>query len=208
MSLPIETSIWTGKFYGGLPDMYSAIEDTLPVAKNVLTFLRTCAKRATSDNEPLQWTTPTGFPWGNRYYEEKPQLVKLLLSGVRVRRTIADGYEPKILSRDAANAVAPNVVHALDAAHLLRAVNACTKVGIEDILAIHDCFACLAPQTDQFNKIIREELIAMYSEHDPLNEIRERVLRNSGPMAQQLLPLPERGSLELSELSKSHYAFS
>jgi DNA-directed RNA polymerase len=113
------------------------------------------------------------------------------------------------LSRDAADGAVPNVVHALDATHLLRTVNACVAEGIKDIVTVHDCFGCLAPQAEQFNSIIRREFVRMYEEHDPLTEIRERALCSLNALAPRLLPpVPERGSLDLREFSKSLYGFS
>jgi len=185
-----------------------AIRDAVPRAEEAQAFLQSCAEVMARAQRSNQWTTPTGFPWSNRYHKPKTKRVELILRGIRVQRTIADGHTPSIVRREAVNGVAPNVVHALDAAHLLRTVNACRAAGIDDILAIHDCYACLTPKAEQFNAIMREEFVRMYREHDPLNEIREWALCSLGPLAPGLFPqVPERGPLDLSEFLKSHYAF-
>jgi DNA-directed RNA polymerase, mitochondrial len=189
--------------------VFQTIEGIIPKAREVREILRGYVQVLAKEGEPLQWTTPTGFPLANRYCNSKTERVHLILQGTRVQRTTADGHEPGILSKDAMDGIVPNVVHSLDAAHLLRTVNVCVAAGIKDILVIHDCFACLAPKAEEFNAIIRREFVRMYEEHDPLNEIRERALCSLGPLAPQLLPaVPERGSLNLSEFSRSVYAFS
>jgi DNA-directed RNA polymerase len=71
----------------------------------------------------------------------------------------------------AVNAVAPNFVHACDAAHLLRTVNAAVSEGITSIATVHDSFGCLPPRATHFLKIIRKELVRMYEEHDVLREV-------------------------------------
>jgi DNA-directed RNA polymerase len=188
--------------------VFDAVEVTVPKAAEVREFLRRCAQARAKLEEPLQWTTPTGLPWANRYYRPKTQIISSTLRGRRLRLTIADEFVPGIRNQKAANGVAPNVVHALDAAHLLRTVNACVAADIKDILTIHDCFGCLTPQAEKFNAIMRQEFVRMYEEHDPLTEIRERALCDLGPLAPKLLrPVPERGSLNLSEFLESSYAF-
>jgi DNA-directed RNA polymerase, mitochondrial len=188
--------------------VWDALAGTVPRAEEAREFLRRLARVLAKKGEPLQWTTPTGLPWANRYQKSKTKRVHSVLRGHRVQRTIADGYEPGIRSVKAANAVVANVVHALDASHLLRTVNACAAAGINDLVTVHDSFGCLAPQADQFARIVRDEFVRMYEECDPLAELRERALCSLGPLAPQLASVPERGAFDLREVSRSVYAFS
>jgi DNA-directed RNA polymerase len=96
---------------------------------------------------------------------------------------------------------------------------------MRNILAVHDSFACLAPRAEQLNGVIREQLEAMYDQHDPLTEIRERALcglatstelRKRGRSVAAAVGIetpnfpevPKRGSLDLRECIKNVYAFS
>jgi hypothetical protein len=72
------------------------------------------------------------------------------------------------------SAAAPNFVHSLDAAHLIKVVNAAVSEGIMDILTVHDCFYCLAPQATRLHEIILEQLADMYRASDPLADLRAR----------------------------------
>ena len=45
--------------------------------------------------------------------------------------------------------------------------------NINDLLCVHDCFSCLAPQAAQLNKIVRRELAIMYCAYDALGTLRE-----------------------------------
>ena len=62
---------------------------------------------------------------------------------------------------------APNHVHALDAAHLVRSVNAAAAEDI-DVVCIHDCFAVLAPDVVRFGKIARAQMSMLYQNQDHL----------------------------------------
>jgi DNA-directed RNA polymerase, mitochondrial len=186
--------------------VWGAVVGTVRKAEEARKFLQLLARVLADKNEVLQWTTPTGFPWANRYHVSKTEVVSLILTGHRVQWSVADGHERKVRKKKAVDSVVANVVHALDVSHMLRTVNACVEAGINDLVTVHDSFGCLAPQAHQFNRIVREEFERMYKECDPLRELRDRALCKLGPLAPQLLdPVPERGSLDLSEISKSPY---
>ena len=64
--------------------------------------------------------------------------------------------------------------HACDAAHLMLTVNAAVAEGITSIATVHDSFGCLPSQAERFRRIIREQFVRMYEEHDVLAEVLER----------------------------------
>jgi DNA-directed RNA polymerase len=187
-------------------------------------FLRRCAEVLADRGLSLQWTTPSGWPWANRYNKLKTKRIRSLFSGICVQTRIGDGYEPGIRTKKAKNAAAPNVVHALDAAHLVLIVNACAADDIKNIMTVHDCFCFLAPQANQGKEVFRQELKRMYEEHDPLTEMRESVLRllatSTAPRkgrrvakalgvaaaADLLGKEPERGPFDLEEILSAVYA--
>ena len=61
----------------------------------------------------------------------------------------------------------------MDASHLCRVVNAATDAheSINDILVVHDSFACHAPHAVRLNQLIRRELGLMYQAHDPIERL-------------------------------------
>jgi DNA-directed RNA polymerase len=171
--------------------------------------LRTIARALALQGHVLKWDTPTGFPFSNRYHHPATKRVKLILSGLSFKRKIAIGHKSKVDVKRAVNAVAPNLIHALDAAHLARTVNACYSAGIKDMVTVHDCFSCLAPHAADLNQIVRDEFIRMYAECDPLTEIRERATSALTGLAPKLIPcVPAPGSFDLAQISKSAFAFS
>ena len=69
---------------------------------------------------------------------------------------------------------------ALDAAHLIRVVNRAHDEDIENLLTVHDSFACLAPQAAHLGKIVREELCDLYTGDRKAVRLVEQLLQNSG----------------------------
>jgi DNA-directed RNA polymerase len=141
-------------------------------------WIQDVAKHRAEQGQFLQWTSPSGFPVENRY--QKPNLisVKCTLGKNRVDHRIADGVTDEIRHRKVKHAAAPNFVQSLDAAHLVKVVNAAASDGIPDLLTVHDSYHCLAPQADRFHQIILDELYYLYRDNDPLEDLR---IRNGYP---------------------------
>jgi DNA-directed RNA polymerase, mitochondrial len=174
-------------------------EETLPRPAAAMAFIRKLAGECADKGKVLEWTSPTGFPWANRYHKSNVKTVHLESRGEYVRHLVADGFKPGVLKQKSMNGAAPNFVHALDASHLIRVVNAAARDGITSIAVVHDSFGCLAPHARTLYWIIREELALLY-ECDVLADLREA--------AGSTEPLPTKGSLDTSLLMKSKYAFA
>ena len=185
-------------------DIRSAIEEVLPSAKDVMSFLGDCAVRQGEQNQALSWTTPTGLPCAGRYYEPLTKRVERRLSGARVQRKLADGYTPIINLPRARRGAAANFVHSLDASHLIMTANACVEKNINDLAFVHDSFGCLAPYATRVRKIIRKQFVRLYEENDPLKELREQIVTEGKVLAPDL---PSYGNLKLrGMLSDDNYA--
>jgi DNA-directed RNA polymerase len=179
----------------------------MEAAKNVLRrpatameFIRKLAKERADKGEHLEYVTSTGFPWANRYYNKSiAKMLHLELRGEYVRHKVADGFGDSINKRKAMNGAAPNFVHALDASHLIRVVNAAAIDGITSLATVHDSFGCLAPQATKLHRIIRSELAELYSQ-DVLADLRDA--------AGSSLPLPPKGKLDPRSVLRAEYAFA
>jgi DNA-directed RNA polymerase len=137
-------------------------------------LLVACVAPLAERNAPLRWTSPSGFPVVNAYRKIRTaRIPSLRASGSR--EVVADGHDPNLLPIEAKRAVTANFVHSLDASLLALTVNACADAEITDLVTVHDCFGVLAPDADDFNRIVREQFVSMYQDNDPLKEIRDHV---------------------------------
>jgi DNA-directed RNA polymerase len=163
-------------------------------------YIRRLALECAHKGKILEWRTPTGFPWANRYHESNVETVELELLGVRVSHRVADGYEPGLQIRKILDSAAPNFVHALDASHLINVVNTAVSEKITSIATVHDSFACLAPQATELQKIIRTEMAKMYASRDVLADLRAAAGSSLKP--------PKKGTLDPWSVELSTYAFA
>lgn len=188
---------------------YTAIQETVSLPEQAMTFLRKCAKAMAHEGKPLMWTTPTGLPWSNIYRVPNVKRVELWMHDKRVTVSYIDGATKTIDKDKAANGVAPNFVHALDAAHLMLTVNAAFEEGITQLATVHDSFGCLASRAGRFQKIIREQFVRMYEEHDVLTEVLTQAKCDLTQHNRERLPSEfQYGDLELREVLSAPYAFA
>jgi DNA-directed RNA polymerase len=189
--------------------VYAAIESVVDLPAQAMAMLQKAARAMAHEGKPISWTTPTGLPWVNRYHVPKVRRIELWLHDTRIQMKIADGCEKEIDKEKAANGVAPNFVHALDASHLMLTVNASISEDITQLATVHDSFGCLASKAARFNAIIREQFVKMYVEHDVLAEVLEQAKHDLTEHNQHRLPnTPAYGPLNINEVINAQYAFA
>jgi DNA-directed RNA polymerase len=166
----------------------------LPRERSVMIYISLLAEYSLGQGKFLTWTSPSGMPCENRYQKSKYKVVQCLRGSVRVaQHKIADGVSDRARKKKVLQSAAANFTHSLDAAHLIKTVNAAASEGIIDILTVHDCFYCLAPQAERLQKIIMEQLSAMYKNNDPLADLRNQNVSVDEPW---ILPVPPKGTLK------------
>src|SRR5262249_958529 len=159
-------------------------------------------------NKFVSCQTPSGFPFVNGYRKQiskRPHFP--ILGELRQKKIIVDWDGDALAKgpRSVSSAVVANVVHAYDAALLMLWVNALGREGIKDVVTVHDCIGCHAPDVETMRDIGLKALRRMYIEHDPLAEIcaAAEAASNRKPPA----PL-DRGDYNYDELLKAKYAFN
>lgn len=191
----------------------AAIKEVVRKPAEVMAFLQDLARVMAHEGKAVEWTTPSGVPLANSYHQPITKRITLWLHdrGVKLpyRTVVADGDAKPIDKKSAMAAIAPNFVHALDAAHLALTVDESYDEGIRNFATVHDSFGCLAPDSDDMHRIIREQLCRMYEEHDVLGEVLERCKCALTDHNHHRLPTPvEPGSLDIRSVLDARYAFA
>jgi DNA-directed RNA polymerase len=182
---------------------------------------------------PVYWVTPDGFPVWQEYMLPVQRRVELMFLGtIRLRSTVNVRDSDLIDGRKQESGIAPNFVHSQDGSHLRKTVvKASEAYGVEFFALIHDSFGTIPAHAGKMFKAVRETMVETYSENDVLADFREqfmeqlhsvasptRALKDSPKVsanAWTFLPdvysLPEppgRGSLDLSQILHSDFAFA
>jgi len=199
--------------------IWTAVNETVSKAAEGMLYLRKVAGVLAHERKDVRWTNPVGFPVVHRYTDPILESVSCYIYDASLK--VEDPYHRKRMVLDTGkassiikkskqkSAVAPNVIHSMDAAHLLSVVNAAKAEGMDHFLLIHDSFAVHAADTERFAPLIRETLVEMYTEHDVFQQIDDyarSLLTEVGK--DKLPPLPAKGNLDMDQVLQSTYAFA
>ena len=208
--------------------VYEAVVSVAPKADEAATWFQTVASILAHESLPVIWKTPVGLPVVQRYSEYTSKRVNMWLYDrkvsvptgdakvdgegnvlTRIECLIREAPTKRIDKKKARSAISPNIVHSLDAAHLIRTVVFSTREGIRSFQLIHDSFATHAGNTQRFFQVIREAFVDMYEGYDPFAEIDRYAREVLSPEGQEKLPpVPGKGTLDLRQILGSDYAFA
>jgi len=169
-----------------------------------MSWLRNCiATPLAGQNRGVYWVTPSGFPVTHEYRIPAQKRVRTPLGRIAWPRDDVPGR--RLLLAKQSSALAPNIIHSLDAAHLALAVQSLRGAGVESIAVVHDSYAVHARYVDVLRRVLRETFVQVHSED---------LLRNLWSCARQttglLLKSPPKPAapLNISDVLKSEYMFS
>ncbi len=104
-------------------------------------------------------------------------------------------------------AIAPNYIHSMDAAHMMKTVNACPE-GFS-FSVVHDSFGCHAADMEVMSAITREQFVEMYDGQDYLTAFIEGVRVTCPDLdAKMTVKQPTQGTLDLKQVLESEFFFS
>jgi DNA-directed RNA polymerase len=132
----------------------------------------------------------------------------------QTRRSIAKLFNNKELNffvrtddpdpRSARQAIAPNYIHSLDAAHMFLTIDRMIGYDIEDFCMIHDSYGCHPNFVPVMRDLIREEFLRMHR-YNCLEQFKYDVGRHLGV---NLPEPPSQGSFDLETVINSEYFFA
>jgi DNA-directed RNA polymerase len=156
-------------------------------------------KTASLNYEFLSWTAPfTRFPVQQKYKKFKVRPVTIVYDGVemQIKVPFRELASPDPIKQ--AMGVSPNVIHSLDAAHLMMVSHHCFKRGVI-VTTIHDCFAAHLVDMPLVFEACRAEFVRLYK-RNPLWDILTAL-----GIAHNLV---EEGPFDVEEVLNAEFCFS
>lgn len=183
------------------PIMWKSIEEVVVAPRAIMALMQKWAWKITKWGM-IDYLNPLGFPVIHDDHKLRTDQIETQLLGkiqLRIETPIKelDPYSAK-------NGVSPNFVHSLDAAHLMRTINAMHLAGIRSFAFIHDDFGCHAGDIDTMDRILREEFVRLYTECDPIMSFK---LQHEAKYGVVLQDPPPMGTLDLELVKQSRYFF-
>ena len=115
---------------------------------------------------------------------------------------VEDTKNPAVTS--AVQAISPNYIHSIDAAHLILTVLSMIKGGVNSFSTIHDSYGCHCSYVPVMRKALTETFYEIHKE--PLlfkfKQDIENVIGDTGRS------VPTQGDFDIIQVRDSHYLFS
>jgi len=147
-----------------------------PSLNYIYTYLKNISKFMIKLNLPLTWITPSGIKINQNYLKTKTKKLPINLFGskktlvIKESLNVTDNYKQ-------INAIIPNIIHSLDAAHLMNLINTSKEKGIGPVITVHDCFGTLPNNMEKLQLEVKKEFILLYTQHAFLETFHNRVIQ-------------------------------
>lgn len=183
---------------------------TVRAASEGMAWLQACAELIAGTNRAVTWTVPvTGFVVTQEYCRQTKQQVKTMLAGSIVQPAVYTNTTDILLHKQM-NAIAPNVVHSLDAAALMLTVTQAGAEGIKHFGMIHDSYSTVPADCERLAQVTRRAFVQLYTEQDVVADLWQQLsaqLEAAGS-EDKIPPAPAKGTLDLTQVLRSKYFFA
>lgn len=156
--------------------MWDTVNSVVSGAMKVMKWLQDCARAATLEEQPLWWTTPTGFTVRHFYGLSKDKQCDIMLDGERHQIVLTE-RTAKLSVKEQLQGISPNFIHSLDASCLTECLSKCRAAGIWSFASVHDAYGTHAANMWPLSRLLREAFVAIH-ERDLLGEFKAACVRN------------------------------
>jgi len=145
-------------------DLYRRLNETLGPLRGAVDWVSNCATSiACYGNVEIHWLTPDGFEAMQRKVKgERRQIMAHLSNGEELYLEILDFTKDIPNTAKHRSAIAPNIIHGMDATHLRMVARVLKDLGLPMVF-IHDSFSTHCNYRSTLYKIILDTFIELYS---------------------------------------------
>lgn len=181
-----------------------AIRIVLSKAKELMDWYQDISTVILGNNQRVTWVTPDGLLVIQDYRKTDTKRIEFICGTQKInlflttedRNPMAQNVKKNV------NAFSPNITHSLDASHMTLAIEALKKQGIRLFKGVHDSFGVPPFYVASLSEILRESLVDLYNNFDPIQELSRKV------PSDQIPQVPSKGDMNINEVKEAVYAFS
>ena len=187
--------------------IWDALRELVVAAFHGMAWMQKAARGVASQNKTVEWTVEaTGFKVRQDYYKVTRKQVQTLLAGSAFRHSVWT-ETPDVNPIKQANAVAPNIVHSLDAAVLMMTVVEAAAEGVEQFAMVHDSYGTVPSDCALLARVLRQVFAKFYSQRDVADDLYQQFRAQYQDEARCPVP-PLKGDLQVSHVQASDYFFA
>ncbi len=183
--------------------LWDSIGEVVVAARGAMDWIQEVSGDIAHNEQAIVYNTPLGFPMYQASPNQESRRITHRVGGSRMRISIIipkDGLDV----RKQRQGSAPNLVHSVDATHMIMCVNAGVDEGINSFSIIHDDFGTHACDIDTWHNIIREQFVILHTENDVLQSLHEQL---TAAGAKDVPEPPKQSDFDLNRVLLSPYFF-
>ena len=128
---------------------------------------------------PLTWFTPSGLKITQKYFQTKKTKISVSIFGKNKKLVYNErDNSNKINEGKQIQAIIPNIIHSMDASHLINVIKSASDKKFYPLITIHDCFGTLPNKMGELEYNIKKEFILLYSNNTFLKNFHKRFIQN------------------------------
>lgn len=196
-----------------------------PALNNIYNYFIDIAKLTSKLDIPLYWVTPNGLKITQRYLRKKKKVISVNLFSITKKVVILEKTD-KIDKSKQAQAIIPNIIHSLDADHLISIIQKSADENFSPLITVHDCFGTLPNLMQDLEYKVKKEFVLLYSQNKFLKDFHQSFIqllndfqfdikkeKNEeyvllGTSWLKIPSIPKQGNLDLDNIMKSKYMIS
>lgn len=155
------------------------------------------------NNRGCSWQAPTGLYVEQEYRDPKRHEIRV----GKLRYVVySENQNGRINLRKQRQQIVANLVHSMDAAHMILTVNELHNKGRRSFAMIHDSYGVHACDVPLMNRVLREQFVRIY-EQPVLKQFFEELCKANPAIKENLKKPPSCGELKIEDVLNSKYFF-
>lgn len=185
--------------------LWDVLSDAVGGALSAMSWLQQAANQvALHTGGPIPWTVPlTGFPAHMEYWKQRRSRIQTRMNGTILSPSVWTATN-KVDRQKTTNAIAPNIVHSLDAAAMMATTVACAARGVPAFSMIHDSYACHAEYIPVLADALRTSFIDLYFDREVLVDLQ----REWSSTGADIPDPPSMGVFDVREVRHAPFFFA
>lgn len=175
-----------------------SVRDVVISAAKLMDWFRMVAEEMGKAGRAIEWVTPAGMPCRMRYLIQEDRRIDV--NGMSL--TIKQDTEI-IATAHQVRGVVANIVHSLDASHLVSTCHRMVAQGFHSFQFIHDSYGCHAGRIGFLDAALRQEFVRLHTD-DLIKPFHDQVTECGIVVP----PPPALGDLDIESVRTSSFFFA
>jgi len=150
---------------------------------------------------PMSWVTPSGMVITPKYSKSK-QISMPMRFGGRTQKMVIREWTKQVDKKKQVEGIIPNIIHSLDANHLINIINSSEVNKGTPIISVHDCFGTLPSKMGNLEHTVKKEFILLYTDYKFLELFHNRILQSIIDNNYEIFEKDENKFIILTEKNK------